>query len=197
VSATSPSSARNNSASPKPPQPRRQGVCLFALFLFSLNIHHHILCCTIFPYGTASYHASYDFAYGAIRSNRMHHTGVGIQSFYLLVTFIFYRSFFAFLITLWTFWHALHARESFFTACRPPTHSPCSPVSDGIDDVQRRKKSCPSIGRERAKTQRDSRSVYPTTSLSSLRVCFLAFVCLFWHLLEVIAMESRTRGVYT
>ena len=88
---------------------------------------------------------------------------------------------FAFLITLWTFWHALHARESFFTACRPPTHSPCSPVSDGIDDVQRRGKSCPSIERERAKTYRDRRSAYPTTtSISSLRVCFLAcLLCLF------------------
>lgn len=42
-------------------------------------------------------------------------------------------------------------------------------------------KSCPSIERERAKTQRDRRSAYPTTtSLSSLRVFFLAcLLCLF------------------
>jgi hypothetical protein len=115
----------------------------------------------------------------------MHHTGVGIQSFYLLVTLSFTDPFF--LITPWTFWHVF-ARTRVLSSHSLST-TPCSPVSDGFDEAPAKEKSCPSIERER-KTQSGRRSVYP--DYFAFLLCeFVFLLCLFRHLLEVIATRAE------
>jgi hypothetical protein len=175
--ATSPSSARNNSASPKS-RHRTAGALSSLSFLFFPQHTSSYLCCTIFPYGTASYYASYDFAYGAIRSIRMHHTGVGIQSF-------IYLSLYLLPTTLFSAFHSgrfgafcTHA-SLFFT--RPvdqlPTHLARLFLMALAMRHSASEKSC---HRGRAKSQ-SGRSVYTRLLRFLLRVCLRSFfhVCLF------------------
>jgi hypothetical protein len=112
---------------------------------------------------------------------------------YLLLHLLPIFFFFAFLITLWTFWHALHARESFFTACRPPT----SPVSDGFDDANYSRAKKVIVERENENAERP-KSAYPTTSLPFASLVFLIclLVFLFRHLLAVMAIWKQNEGIY-
>jgi hypothetical protein len=93
----------------------------------------------------------------------------------------------------WTFWHVLHARESFFTACRPPT----SPVSDGFDDANYSRAKKVIVERENENAERP-KSAYPTTSLPFASLVFLIclLVFLFRHLLAVMAIWKQNEGIY-
>ena len=175
--ATSPSSARNNSASLKS-RHRTAGALSSLSFLFFPQHTSSYLCCTIFPYGTASYYASYDFAYGAIRSIRMHHTGVGIHSFIYLLLYLLS-------ITLFSAFHSgrfgafcTHA-SLFFT--RPVDQLPTYLARLFLMALAMRhsasEKSC---DHARAKSQ-SGRSVYTRLLRFLLRVCLRScfLVCLF------------------
>jgi hypothetical protein len=122
----------------------------------------------------------------------MHHTGVGIQSFYLLVTFIFYRSFLFFDYTM-----DVLARTRVFSSHGLST-TPCSPVSDGFDEASSERKKL-SVDRERAKKCRATEEVYTlTTSLSFFASLFSCFVCFCFVSASAggDCNESRTRGIH-